>query len=65
MAILDFILTKNYQMGIKKEIMSLSFWGKIKTAIDFKTLKQKSFQPVVVNYPSLKYPFTRITEFKK
>jgi len=34
--------------------------------IDLKTLNQESYQPaVVVNYPDLKYPFTRITEFKK
>jgi len=32
----------------------------------FKTLNKKSYQPVaVVNYPDLKYLFTRITEFKK
>jgi len=34
--------------------------------INFKTLNQESYQLApVVNYPSLKYPFTRITEFKK
>jgi len=34
--------------------------------IKFKTLNQKEFQPAaVVNYPDLKHPYTRITEFKK
>ena len=34
--------------------------------IRFKTLNKKEFQPAaVVNYPDLKYPYTRITEFKK
>jgi len=34
--------------------------------IKFKTLKKKEYQPAaVVNYPDLKYKFTRITEFKK
>jgi UDP-galactopyranose mutase len=34
--------------------------------IKFKTLNKESYQPVaVVNYLSKKYPFTRITEFKK
>jgi len=34
--------------------------------INFQTLNQESFQPsAVVNYPSLDYSFTRITEFKK
>ena len=34
--------------------------------IDFKILNQESYQPAaVVNYPDKKYPFTRITEFKK
>ncbi|RLG11706.1 UDP-galactopyranose mutase [Candidatus Pacearchaeota archaeon] len=34
--------------------------------IKFKTLNKESYQPAsVVNYPDLKYPFTRITEFKK
>jgi len=34
--------------------------------IKFKTLNQKEFQPAaVVNYPDLKYSYTRITEFKK
>jgi UDP-galactopyranose mutase len=34
--------------------------------INFQTLNQENFQPsAVVNYPSLDYPFTRITEFKK
>ena len=34
--------------------------------IEFKTLDQESYQPAaVVNYPNKKYPFTRITEFKK
>ena len=34
--------------------------------INFKTLNQESYQPAaVINYPDLKYPFTRITEFKK
>ncbi len=34
--------------------------------IDFKILNQESYQPAaVVNYPDVKYPFTRITEFKK
>lgn len=34
--------------------------------IEFLTFHQKSFQlAAVINYPSLKYPFTRITEFKK
>lgn len=32
----------------------------------FQTLKKTSYQPAaVVNYPSSKFPFTRITEFKK
>lgn len=35
-------------------------------SINFKTLNQKEFQPAaVVNYPDLKHPYTRITEFKK
>jgi UDP-galactopyranose mutase len=34
--------------------------------IKFRTLNKESYQPsAVVNYPDLKYPFTRITEFKK
>jgi len=34
--------------------------------IKFKTLNKESYQPVsVINYPDLKYKFTRITEFKK
>jgi UDP-galactopyranose mutase len=34
--------------------------------INLQALNQESFQPAaVVNYPSLKYSFTRITEFKK
>jgi len=34
--------------------------------IKFKTLNKESYQPAaVVNYPDLKYPFTRIAEFKK
>jgi len=34
--------------------------------INFKTLNQENYQPAaVVNYPDLKYKFTRITEFKK
>ena len=34
--------------------------------IKFKTLNKERYQPAaVVNYPALKYPFTRITEFKK
>ena len=44
-------------------------YGKLKyrhLKIKFKTLNQKSYQPAgVVNYPDLKYPFTRIAEFKK
>ena len=34
--------------------------------IEFQTLNEESYQPAaVVNYPDLKFPFTRITEFKK
>jgi len=34
--------------------------------IKFKTLNKESYQPAsVINYPDLKYKFTRITEFKK
>jgi len=34
--------------------------------IKFRTLSRESYQPAaVVNYPDLKYKFTRITEFKK
>ncbi|MBP7796612.1 MAG: UDP-galactopyranose mutase [Elusimicrobiales bacterium] len=34
--------------------------------IKFKTLNREEYQPAaVVNYPDLKYPYTRITEFKK
>jgi len=34
--------------------------------IKFRTLNKANYQPsAVVNYPDLKYPFTRITEFKK
>jgi len=34
--------------------------------ISFKTLNKESYQPAsVINYPDLKYKFTRITEFKK
>lgn len=44
-------------------------YGKLKyrcLKIKFKTLKKENYQPsAVVNYPSLKYKFTRITEFKK
>jgi UDP-galactopyranose mutase len=44
-------------------------FGKLKyrcLKIKFRTLNKESYQPsAVVNYPDLKYPFTRITEFKK
>ena len=44
-------------------------FGKLKyrcLKIKFKTLNKESYQPsAVVNYPDLKYKFTRITEFKK
>jgi len=44
-------------------------FGKLKyrcLKIKFRTLNKENYQPsAVINYPDLKYPFTRITEFKK
>jgi len=47
----------NYKFG-KLEYLCLK--------IKFRNLNKENYQPAaVVNYPDLKYPFTRITEFKK
>jgi len=57
-----------FYTGPIDEFFNFKF-GKLKyryLKIKFKTLNKKDYQPsAVVNYPELKYKFTRITEFKK
>jgi len=57
-----------FYTGLIDEFFDYKF-GRLKyrcLKIKFQTLNKENYQPAsVVNYPDLKYPFTRVTEFKK